>query len=323
MSAVDDVTARSVVECTSICSQTTDCSAVSWNEQTRTCFLHIHCPPDTTCSDSSSELVHFKKKVPCQNGGDFIPETKTCLCNDGWAGDECERYPYNCVEFYQREYGTRSGPVWLDPQHDVTKLTRTQCNRPGAKVITTIFRSDGRQPHNKTYEDFVSGYYINSKNYWMGLDNVRALNQQGFDEALYSVVFDNPGMGDFKWRYSGFQIGDPSSGYPISYTTANDASSQVPAATDFDLSLSNCFENISGVSFSAWDHETTGSDCAGRHGAGWWYPDDCHAPCRLLGLRRELFPDQGEEEYLTIPGLRLDNHTVEESMAWTYLFFKT
>ncbi|KAH9520281.1 hypothetical protein Btru_060420 [Bulinus truncatus] len=234
------------------------------------CFLHYRCALNQTspnCTNSPNTTDFYRSYVECMNGGVWNSVKKTCQCSDGWVGAICERYATSCAELLAYGYSYYK-------EHDVTmQLTsklapfKGKCNLWGpSKYNTYILKTIGRLKANcRTWEDYVRGFWENSFDFWIGLDNMKAFNDAGYTNLRLDTCFvKNATYNVRDFTYKNFSMTGADRNYTFTFTNAT---KMFPTHTHGD-----CLTPVNGAQFSNWDRDNDldgAQNCANLNEAGW------------------------------------------------------
>ncbi|CAL1540504.1 unnamed protein product, partial [Lymnaea stagnalis] len=222
----------------------------------------------------------------CLHAGIWQPQSQTCQCSGGRVGLRCERFAESCKELFQMGYpaGTRR-PYFIQPPGLVSFLA--YCANNSGEVRTDVFfhPAEGLLSFNRSFIDYVTGFYYNISDYWIGLEKVYVFNTlTGLTNICLFIKFNESGY--FQFLFRGVTIGDASSDYSFNYTSVRYIES---GALANNVTVSNCLpESGKATPFSAHDRDNDAElleNCAGNSGAGWWFstcePDPV---CNPLGV---------------------------------------
>ncbi|XP_059178677.1 microfibril-associated glycoprotein 4-like [Physella acuta] len=213
--------------------------------------------------------------------GVWVDADARCSCNGGWVGDFCERLAVSCVELTSYGYTLKVHVVQLQPSSSSSPIS-VQCALWSLnEIFTYVFSNSGDQNFNKTWDEYLYGFYINAENFWIGLKNLKLLNDNGltdFELSTSLIATSTDVYTSYGYRYSNFNLGDESTGFAFTYGTTT---------TNGPLYVyyGDCLPQVSNSSFSTWDnnHVSTGN-CAAVAGGGWWFRS-CNFTCNPLGYR--------------------------------------
>lgn len=263
---------------------------------------------DANCSAvaGSLKLYVYRKPVnsptlPCGSGGTYSSRTTSCVCQPGWSGVLCDEPSKTCANV------STSGVFWTDLK--LSSVVRTICDVTNNSEKIHAFRNDGKSYHNKTWAEFVKGYAIDDSNFWIGLDNMRALISSGFTAMRIFIQFSNTTSLYLTWTYSGVAIQVSTfKDYALTYS---DYKCDAKNVTLCDDTNKNCI--VSGKSFSTIDKDNDWnlSNLAQKGQAGWWYDDTSWFSgvalvCNPLGRLPGLVSSTGYGKII-LPGLDMSS----------------
>src|SRR6218665_880248 len=140
--------------------------------------------------------------------------------------------------------------------------------------IVFLYRFDGSVPFNRTWADYRNGFGNVTGEYWLGLEKLTQLTNDGQYRARYEFKsIQNESW--FSSEYDSFLIDPESNWYTIHVSGfIGDAGDQ------FNYPNTQGYQN--GMNFTTWDsdHDTVGDgNCALKLSkAGWWF-NNCGAHC--------------------------------------------
>ena len=201
----------------------------------------------------------------------------------------------NCKEIYDQ----------LDAADRITGLYRVSQTQNQDYVVYCDMKLGGggwtviqRRVNDKfdfdeTWNSYQSGFGKYSENYWVGLDNIRSMTENGDMELWIGMESYESGViiPTNRWqhaRYGKFIVGDETSDYTL--TIAEFDGTDSTAADSF----SHSGNHHNGRKFSTKDKdndEYTSGNCATDYKGGWWFGD-----CRNTNLNGKYYNSA------TIPG---------------------
>ena len=139
---------------------------------------------------------------------------------------------------------------------------------------------------DESWTSYQSGFGKYSGNYWMGLDNIRSLTENGDMELWIGMESYESGLLDplDKWRharYGLFVVGDEASDYTLTIADYDKTSSTAPD------SLTHRGNQHNGKKFTTKDTDNddyTRGNCARKYKGGWWFGD-----CRNTNLNGKYY----------------------------------
>ncbi|CAL1540503.1 unnamed protein product, partial [Lymnaea stagnalis] len=217
--------------------------------------------------------------------GSWQPQSQTCQCSGGRVGLRCERFGESCNELFQMGYpaGIRR-PYFIQPSGVAPFLTH--CAKNAGEVRTDVFfhPAEGLLNFNRSLSDYVTGFYYNTSEFWIGLEKMYVLNTLGrLTSICFYIAFNE--SGNFQFLFRGVTIGDASSDYSFNYTSVK-YSDFGPLANN--ATISDCIpKSGKPTPFSAHDTDNDAEqmeNCAENSGAGWWFSTcDPDPVCNPLG----------------------------------------
>ena len=193
----------------------------------------------------------------------------------------------NCKEIYdQLDAADRiTGLYYVRQSHKQGEFVVYCDMKLGGGGWTVIQRrvSDEVDFH-ESWTSYQSGFGKYSGNYWMGLDNIRSLTENGDMELWIGMESYQSGVIDplDQWRharYGKFIVGDETSDYTL---TIADYDSTSTAAD----SLTHTGNQHNGKKFTTKDkdNDDSTSNCATNFNGGWWFGD-----CRNTNLNGKYY----------------------------------
>ncbi|KAH9495883.1 hypothetical protein Btru_015335 [Bulinus truncatus] len=212
---VKEFTARHRISCTTACGQSKLCYGVRWSSG-KTCELLYHdCfsgaagynynnttwSPGGQTTSSANETIYRKSVTTCQNNGVWVNATFGCACVDCWVGYYCDRYPKNCSELFTYGYPKVTIQCTLDTAEDGQLLAKTTCKifTSGVALTVIAMTNDTGNAHNRTWGEYEGGFWNSSRDFFVGLKQIVALNaRQGLTTVRTQVDFAAP-KGNWTW----------------------------------------------------------------------------------------------------------------------------
>nr|XP_039267079.1 fibrinogen C domain-containing protein 1-like [Styela clava] len=135
----------------------------------------------------------------------------------------------------------------------------------------TVFqrRQDGSVDFFRNWNDYVTGFGDNDKEFWIGLNNLHKLSNYGEYELRVDMMdWDNNKR--FA-KYGTFNVGDESTGYKLT-------------VGEYSGNAGDSLADHNNMKFSTkdFDRDSDGTNCASIYNGAWWY-NSCHAS-NLNGL---------------------------------------
>lgn len=144
-----------------------------------------------------------------------------------------------------------------------------------SQVRTFVVRREERQlDFNRTWEEYRDGFGSLAADHWLGLDKLHLLTSSRAYELRFRVRLENGSV--YYHFYKDFVVRDQSAGYSFILGITD----------DMDRELGDCLTPLMGASFSTYDNDSDGdntTNCAQRHGAGWWFLGANCSSCNPLG----------------------------------------
>ncbi|CAF4282739.1 unnamed protein product [Adineta steineri] len=191
------------------------------------------------------------------------------------SDEDEKRDPIDCAAIYrnrEREgLDITSGVYKIYPED--SKPFKVFCDMKTDGGGWTVIQRRGEFRHQENFYrdwmDYKKGFGDNTREFWLGNDNIYTLTNQD----KYDLRFD---LGDYDGAkrfavYSGFRVGDESTGYRMTY----DAFRKGNAG---DSLTGDAKTNVNGMKFTTKDRDNDLSpewNCAQHFKGGWWYKQ-CH-----------------------------------------------
>lgn len=303
---------RSIVECSVRCGA--DCVGVSFLEK-KQCYVHLECSADiilAPCSSDGGMFNFFVKDVPCFHRGVLNESSNVCKCVGGWVGDHCERPPSSCKELVLFGYN-KTILTYIKP-NSLEWPFKTVCTITSSFISTMIMLTNGYLVPNRTYQEYVDGFYVNDLNFWIGLNNMKALNADNLNIFRIDTIFGLGGYNSFSYIYDDFLLGNATSGYRITFGVSEPVGSGLEY-NKYNSSFTSCKLSVKNASFSTADNDNDGvcdKNCAALAGIGWWFTD-CNLKCNPLG---------GRKDWLYATGINITSAGYAESMMYFTQYLK-
>ncbi|XP_069125656.1 fibrinogen-like protein 1 [Argopecten irradians] len=232
---------------------------------------------DKTCCNSQPDVQgthvvrqQLRSASVCLNGGIQQP-TNSCVCIGGYIGEFCERIMEDCTEgvpYYPGQFGTFLIHPKLSPEPfkvvcrmQFDKRTFVQIRHQGGNETLFVQTWDA---YKKGFGDMCETTH-KKRNFWLGNEKIYFLTNSREYSLVMQVADDNyKSFGQI--RLNNFMVKNENNNFAMSYTT-----------TFQYLSMSMVFGNSmlsnNGAEFSTFDRDSDASftNCAQRHGAGWWF----------------------------------------------------
>ena len=157
---------------------------------------------------------------------------------------------------------TRPKKQWIYP-HENDKKVQVLCDFDsdgGGWTVIQKRNSGPREEFNKNWAEYASGFGSLDQNFWLGLETIRALSQNG-DQELRIELEDFEGNKKYA-KYSNFSISNASDFYRLSIGGYSENST----VGDDMITFHN------GMQFTTKDKDNDkwSSNCAVRYPGGWW-----------------------------------------------------
>lgn len=149
--------------------------------------------------------------------------------------------------------GERTGIYWL---YEVDE-ERVLCDMQSAGGGWIVFGKRFRISNNfffKTWSEYVNGFGVLTKEFWLGLDNLHRLTSSPEGAQLR---FDLNG-GKYWAQFDNFRVDGPETNYALHIS-------------GFSGNLFNSFKHHNGLPFLTEDHNTGSTTCPNTTKVGWWY----------------------------------------------------
>ncbi|KAK7104425.1 hypothetical protein V1264_019145 [Littorina saxatilis] len=258
---------RSKIHCSLQCYADSACVFWAWDSNPGLCRLCANVAEEN-CAEIGHAVLPGYLRTVCQNGGTLDISRWRCSCFAGFAGDVCQRRIYDCSEGFHLNYPTRvyeiQPPLATSPFSVYCRMTFG-----GRTYIATRTHPDLQ--FNRTWEEYKNGFGNVSGDYWIGLEQIYLLTNNGLDNEL-KIEIRNSTDFHFQQYYYYFRISDESSYYQLHFASTKPNAQPGKALGD---SLSPAL----GCRFSTYDADHDGDDtenCALRHQSGWWFPSPCN-----------------------------------------------
>lgn len=305
-SQLQDGKYRSVLECAVRCGQ--GCQGVSV-DRNESCYIHKECPHQVApCKENDQQFNIYNKEIPCFHEGIFNESSQTCQCVKGWVGFRCERHPTSCQELITFGYAFPE-TFWVEIKaRNESKPFRVLCSLYKGFVTSRLMQNKGSLQPNRTWHDYVHGFYVDEDNFWIGLEKMRQLNTVKILCLDVQFGLESSGYNQFSYRYNNFQVENESLGYSFSFNRSGSTGSGLEY-TKYSSKHINCLYSFAGVRFSTSDNDNDEDDqqnCAALTGKGWWYRN-CTMVCDLLGPK---------DKWLSITEIDLNKAVYAESLMY-------
>ncbi|XP_037773547.1 microfibril-associated glycoprotein 4-like [Penaeus monodon] len=160
------------------------------------------------------------------------------------------------------------GVYTIRPPKFKPKKVRCELGRGAVGWTVILARNDGREPFNRTFQDYKDGFGDPAQDHWIGLDMLHKLTTWE-PHQLRAVMEDFDGSKTWV-QYNVFRVDGPEDDYKL---TAEEF--EADSAAGDGLSIHN------GMKFSTYDHDddtNRDGNCAKLFGGGggWWYNNCYH-----------------------------------------------
>ncbi|XP_071078484.1 microfibril-associated glycoprotein 4-like [Haliotis cracherodii] len=209
---------------------------------------------------------HTAIVYPCENGGTFLPENRTCQCAHGFVGDYCHRRYRDCIEtpkvigelYLIKPLGSHSEFEW-------------GCKTPGLNYteITTI-DSISTLDYALTWQQIKRGISLFAGFYILGIENLHQLTKQGRYDMFVILYVLEKAFGYL--RYGNFRVDSEAEGYAIHWDYFWQDTSIYPGSDEYLDGFGGAGDakkNLNGARLGTYDKDING--CASTNNAAWWY----------------------------------------------------
>ncbi|CAG5131606.1 unnamed protein product [Candidula unifasciata] len=237
--------------------------------------------PDQTTSSSTTfatSTAQLTTAAPfCQNAGTQVsPATCDCSGTRGWVGNRCERRPYSCSELSNFGYTSGTQVFPIDIHRNNSKLVNTACNVGSNSEEVGLLKHTGQFNYNRSWDDYVNGFFYNGDNYWLGLENIYAYNKKGYANIGIHLIFSSAYVnGKVYKEYYSFSISDNTTGYSYTVGTGASGSRSVSGSGNTKVyDLGDPFNPCQNTPFSTHDKDQDlepTKNCAQLTATGWWF----------------------------------------------------
>ncbi|XP_067668306.1 angiopoietin-related protein 2-like [Haliotis asinina] len=259
-----------MIECSVICLSDPDCLSASYCKTTDgyTCQLS-GLYADGSCSGlvADGNCIQTAMMDPCENGGTFFSENRTCHCAHGFVGDYCQRRYRDCLESPQA-----NTHYYLEPL-DSNHVFEWHCE-PAAVNYTLVAPIIQAYSPNYTlsWQQFKHGIPRFTGFYFIGLENLHQLTKQGvYDLVVYLIKAGGGPYGSLAYR--NFKVGSESEGYALRWEYFEREFDNVFSHSEVFMDgfggFSDATKNLNGARFGTYDNDI--GVCARTKNAGWWY----------------------------------------------------
>ena len=312
---------RSVVSCLSQCSIDKSCVGASVHP-TGLCFHHRECPvlPSSTSCTTENHQHRYMTKY-CAHGTWDAP-SKSCHCVDGFFGVRCKQCHEQCADLLGLKYAEGVHRIYIDPNDNGRKPFWVMCYlSPSSSYSSThLFRNRGQQDFNKTWTEYVNGFYYDNDHFWAGLYAFHRLCQS--KQLIFVLEFPSLAHTPAVYRlYDGMTVSDENTGY--SFTTSY-SHHQTRPYTPTDYHFGDCLEPLQNVPFSTWDSDgdnSTIENCAANAASGWWYEEGCDNPCNALGWGLSYRNSKPRRQVMSLLGVDLDSLSADDQIVFFMYFW--
>ncbi|XP_071086580.1 angiopoietin-related protein 2-like [Haliotis cracherodii] len=204
---------------------------------------------------------------PCENGGSFFPQNRTCQCVDGFVGDYCQRRYRDCTET------TKSKLSFIQPLES-DYISEIYClnypNLPKQPTPITTYTDTYSGNFTRTWQAMRQGIPRQIHYYFLGLENLHHLTKQGVYDLWVFLFVNNKSAGSIWYKNVG--VDSVEEGYALHWDYiehGNWGSYDDNPYMDGFGGVGDVTTNINGARFGTYDNDVSG--CAGFKGAGWWY----------------------------------------------------
>ncbi|XP_071078482.1 angiopoietin-related protein 2-like [Haliotis cracherodii] len=263
-------TALTKIECSVICLNDPECLSASFCKADGgyTCQLSRFYA-DGGCSqfaaDGDCSLTAIVN--PCENGGTFFPQNRTCQCVDGFVGDYCQRRYRDCTETPQSKHSFIQ-PLESDYISEIYCEYHPLHLKRLTPITTYMLTFSGN--FTRTWQSMRQGIPLQSHYYFLGLENLHQLTKQGVYDLWVFLMDVGKSAGSI--RYTNICVDSEAEGYALHWDhieSENFGSYDDNPYMDGFGGVGDVTKNINGARFGTYDNDVNG--CAGSKGAGWWY----------------------------------------------------
>ncbi|XP_071078485.1 uncharacterized protein [Haliotis cracherodii] len=260
--------ARSRIECSVICLNNPECLSASYCKSSDgyTCqlsqmFLAGGCSGLPANGDCTQTFVVY----PCENGGTFFHENRTCHCVDGFIGDYCHRRYRDCQE-------TPLGNVLYTIQPFRSDYTFQWKCGPFTSPYTRVseYASVFNFNYTLTWEQMKQGITPHPGFYFTGPETLHQLTKQGVYDLFIRMIVLGKNSGYVIYKH--FRVDSEAEGYACHWKSFT-RYYEVPYNSDEYLdglgALGDSTKSMKGARFGTFDNDV--SECAGTHNFAWWY----------------------------------------------------
>ncbi|XP_046543876.1 delta-like protein D [Haliotis rubra] len=260
--------ARSRIECSIICLNDPGCLSASYckSGDGYTCelsevYLEGGCSGLAAAADCTQTAVVY----PCENGGTFLHENRTCRCADGYVGDYCQRRYRDCLET------PAAGDVYTIQPFGSDYTFQWKCGPGVTYTKLSEYWSTRNVNFTYTWEQIKQGIIPYAGFFFPGPEVIHQLTTQGaYDLFLVMFILGKPGGYVI---YRNFRVDSEAEGYAChwdSFDRKHTASYKSEEYLDGLGALGDSSKSMNGARFGTFDKDING--CAsGYFNLPWWY----------------------------------------------------
>ncbi|XP_048251760.1 fibrinogen beta chain-like [Haliotis rufescens] len=279
--------ARSRIECSVTCLNEQNCLSASYCKTSDgyTCQLSgIYTGGGCSGLGSDGECTLTAVEFPCDNGGTFIPENRTCHCVQGFIGSYCQRRYRDCLET------PLGNDEYLIQPLESDFVFQWPCTSSSLfDIEVSEYNLATNANYTLSWEQMKHGFPIlPGMYYFIGLEILHELTKQGMYNLVVEVIRFVKDAGIV--RYKNFRVDSEADGYAChwdSVTFSNDK------YLDGFGAVGDATKSMNGARFGTFDNDVNG--CARAESVSWWHnpigctmmkfdPDGLYWPVNRTGV---------------------------------------
>ena len=324
-------TARSKLECISLCLKNTRCENIFYVASSNTCYDITGCDVDATCVTFHPGVFSYQREdgsqITCLHGGQLDSNTGKCDCTNtaGYAGDHCDLLVQTCSDLAKDPNKIGDFPIMMDLFGDGSTLVQTHCVLTSFARSFTFMRSSGTVGKSLSWEDYVNGFRFSDEDYWIGLEHLHRYTSRATNvRARLGVTFNSSvAQGEILESTNDFTVGPASAGYAYTIDTNFKIKrglflSGVHQYTAFD----NFLLSHVGKPFSTADNDQDGDgqrNCAELAGAGWWFGSCDPFTANPLGWSYTALPGPTTDSHIRLPGVDMSRSDLAKGFQHVFM----
>ena len=172
----------------------------------------------------------------------------------------------------------------------------TECSVANCVPLLIQQNVDGSNFFNRSWAEFKVGFNDSRGNYWLGNDQISQLTVNG----RYKLKFDLHSRSNSNWYYAEYRT----------FVVQSEADNYRLHVAGFSGNAAHdAFAHQNGMMFSTYDrkNDVYTSNCAARHGGGFWYKN-----CAICEVNSPLVGSADDFTWDNLPGGR----ELQSSRMW-------